>query len=88
MLPDLASDLWWLDIENLKLHFFPLVWFFHKNDWFCRKKISANFQSHKLLKAVSDVFRCALSNETSRDMIRRADMTELPDLGERVFRGW
>jgi hypothetical protein len=31
--PRFTTDLWWLDIENLKLHFLTSVWFFHKNDW-------------------------------------------------------
>ena len=83
-----TTDLCWSDIENLKLHFFTWVRFFHKNEWFCPKNISVNFESHKLLKAVFDVTRCALSNETNLDQIHCADMTKLLDLAEHVFSSW
>jgi hypothetical protein len=59
-----------------------------KKERFCRKTFSVKFESHKLLKAVFDATRCALSNETNPDKIHRADMTNLLDLGEQVFLGW
>ena len=52
-----------------------------------RLGVSAKFQYYKLLKAVSDVSRCALSNETTPEIISRADPTLSPDRGRRAFWG-
>jgi hypothetical protein len=54
----------------------------------CVEKMSVNFESHKLLEAVFDVTRCALSNEINLEQIYCADMTKLPDLAEHVFFSW
>jgi hypothetical protein len=55
---------------------------------FCHKTLRANFGSHELLEAVFDVFRCALSDETNRDMISCAGLTKIPDLGGYIVLGW
>ena len=55
---------------------------------FFAKIFEVNFESHKLLKAVFDVIRCALSNETNPERIHWTDVTKLSDLAEHVLSSW